>query len=239
MIVIEDARKNILTGNEWDATDDYALFHINKRRKIEDVNVFDDCIFIDLHITHKTKWGAAIPSTFQFFLPNILEIIMPKDNIIVLNVVDTAERDDFRYLVNDDLVNSFLKPNGYEFLFLDKEISGQRYPTIFFECSFNDLDVLDHVAYPGTFTDIEGFLMERGKLRLFSKWYKMGNTDVMFRDLIRNVYMAFRIWKDKNGMFIVTDKLNIESLEKKVKASGIIKEIEDYIKQEENYEAST
>lgn len=66
--------------------------------------------------------------------------------------------------------------------------------------------MLERIAYPGAYTDIDGFVMKSEKMHLFAKWYEMGNTDVMFRDLIKNVYLCFAIWKDKNGMFIVSDK---------------------------------
>lgn len=232
MIVVADVKKDILSTDNWDATEDYALFHINERRSFRDINLFDECSFIDLYICHKTVWEGIIPSTFQTFMPRILEVIMPKDNTIVLSVVDTAEQDDFRYLFIDDFIKTFLSPKGYDYSILKKKIGGECYSVIFFECPLMDLQILDEIAYPGTFTAVEGFVIEKGNLPLFSKWHEMGNTDVMFRDLVKKVYMAFRMWTDKNGMFIVTDKLNIPLLEEKVQSSGILKEIEDYVQQQ-------
>lgn len=132
MIRIEDVKKNVLTGSAWDATDEYGLFHFTNQRGIQDACLFDDCHFIDLCIAHKTDWGAPIPSTFQLFLPRILKIIMPQDNILVLNMVDTAERTNFRYLDNEEFVKTFLRPKGYNFFFLEKQIGMEWFSTVFF-----------------------------------------------------------------------------------------------------------
>jgi hypothetical protein len=115
-----------------------------------------------------------------------LKIMMPKDNILILNVVDTAERNDFRYFDNESFVETFVKPKGYDYFTLDKDIGGERFQTIIFECSLTDLQVLDRVAYPGSFTDIDGFILKREKAYLFAEWHAMGNTDKMFRDLSKN-----------------------------------------------------
>jgi len=230
MFVINDCRTHVLNGNVWVATDDYALFHFTSKRIITTPQIFDDCYFYDLYINDKTEWGAPIPSTFQFFFPHILDLIMGQDHTLILNVVDIAERNDFRYLEEKEFVNSFLKPRGYQFFFLDKEIHGEQFSTLFFECSAKDAIILEEIAYPGSFTDIDGFILKREEIGLFVKWHQMGNTDVMFRELIRKVYLSFGIWSDKNGMFIVSDKLDSESLRKKLETSSIVNAINKYIK---------
>jgi hypothetical protein len=229
MFEIKDCKADVLTGNVWMATDDYALFHFTSERIINTPYIFDDCYFYELCIDHKEEWGGPIPSTFQLFFPHILEVIMVPNTVLLLNVVDIADRIDFRYLDNEEFINSFLKPRGYDYFFLNKEIHGEQFSTLFFECSVKDLTILEEVAYPGVFTDIDGFILEREKISLFVKWHQMGNVDVMFRDLIKNVYLSFGIWYDKNGMFIVNDKLDSQTLKEKLESSDIVNEIRNYI----------
>lgn len=224
MIIITDC-KTALSGEVWKATDDYSLFHITPVRRLTQKRIFDDCSFFDLFINHKTEWGAPIPSTFQRFFEDILTIITPPDKILVLNVVDLYEG----YFDEDRFIESFLKPNDYIYFFLDKEINDTTYSALFFECAIDSVSILNDTAFAGTVIDVDGFVLDRSKVGLFSSWQKMGNTDVMFRDLLRNIFLAFRLWRDHNGMFIATDKLEIPEVEKAFADSPLKHQICDYI----------
>ena len=112
MFTIGDCKKSVC-NKTWLASDDYALFHFTSVRVMETPHIFDDCYFYNLNINHKVSWGAPIPSTFQSFFPDLIEIIMPPGYMMLLNVVDTADRSDFRYLDNDEFIKSFLTPKGY------------------------------------------------------------------------------------------------------------------------------
>ena len=51
----------------------------------------------------------------------------------------------------------------------------------------------------------------------------MEDTDIMFRNLIDNVYCAFRVWMDNDGVFLVTSKLDMESLKRRLEVEKINK----------------
>ena len=225
VILLSDIKESIVSNGEWETSDDYSLFHITPTRSMSHKGIFDGCSFIDLSIDHKTEWGAPIPSTFQKFFGEVLELIIPEGYILILNIVDLYEG----YFEQDRFVEDFVKPNNYDYFYIDKEINGKVVTTLFFECPIHRLSFLDETAFSGTVIDVEGFVLDRSKVGLFPAWQKMGNTDTMFRDLLRNHHFAFRLWRDHNGMFITTDKFDIAQLEKALYDSALDQEICDYI----------
>jgi hypothetical protein len=224
-LIIKDCKARVLGDEVWKASDDYGLFHFTPTRKILDRSIFADCAFFDLFINHKTQWGAPIPSTFQAFFKDLLKLMIPEGETLFFNVVDLYEG----YFEENKFIDEFLKPHGYLYFFLNKEINGQICPRLFFECPIDQVNILDDVAFAGTVIDVDGFVHDKSKVALYEKWSREGNTDVMFRDLIRNVYMAFGVWGDHNGIFVVTDKFDIPTLEKRLRGTPLEQEIEKYI----------
>ena len=223
-VIVTDCKATVLKADVWRATDDYSLFHITPVRTLGNREVLDDCSFFDVFINHKTEWGAPIPSTFQYFFPDILKIVTPPGAVLVLNVVDLYEG----YFCQDRLIEDFLKLNGYMYFFIDKEISGATYSMLFFECPIDRLSVLKEIAFAGTVIDVEGFVLERSKIDLFPSWHRMGNTDLMFRELLKNVFLAFKLWRDHNGMFVASDATDIPTVETELCDSTLEQQIGDY-----------
>ena len=84
-------------------------------------------------------------------------------------------------------------------------------------------------AFSSSLIDIDGFVMANPNGELFHSWVNKGNTGVMFRELLRAVQLAFGVWGDHNGLFLVTDKLNLFELRSVVESSGIEKEINQHL----------
>lgn len=224
-LIVRDCKERILSQDVWEDSDDYGLFHLTPKREIRDKSMFADCSFFDLFINHKTQWGAPIPSTFQAFFKDILRLMVPEGETLILNIIDPYEG----YFEEDQFINDFLEPHGHLYFFVEKEINGKKLPTLFFECPVERVDILRDVAFPGTVIDVDGFVVEKSKVSLFPRWAAEGNTDVMFRDLLRNVYFAFGLWGDHNGMLIVTDKLNTPGAEELLRGSQLERQIKQYV----------
>jgi hypothetical protein len=198
LIVISDCREAVLSQREWKATADYALFHFTQSRTLSNPELFSDCTFADLFIDHKTQWGAPVPSTFQLFFEDITQVLLPRGHKLILNVSDLYEG----YFDPNELVERSLKPNNLFHLFeLLKTVTGQ--------------------AFSSSLIDIDGFVMAEPNGKLFQCAVNEGNTDVMFREMVRAVHVAFGVWGDHNGLFIVTDKLDLSELRNLVDSSGI------------------
>jgi len=227
LIVIRDCKEYLLSQREWKATADYALFHFTRSRTLSDPELFSDCTFADLFINHKTQWGAPIPSTFQLFLEDIVGTLLPPGHKLVLNVNDLYEG----YFEPNELVERVLKPNNLFYLFLEKE-NGEKHPSLFFECPLELLKTVTEQAFSSSLIDIDGFVMAKPNGELFQSWVNEGNTDVMFRELVRAVHMAFAVWGDHNGLFFVTDKLDISELRSLIESSGVEKQIRQYLASE-------
>jgi len=146
VILLSDIKESIVSNGEWETSDDYSLFHITPTRSMSHKGIFDGCSFIDLSIDHKTEWGAPIPSTFQKFFGEVLELIIPEGYILILNIVDLYEG----YFEQDRFVEDFVKPNNYDYFYIDKEINGKVVTTLFFECPIHRLSFLDETAFSGT-----------------------------------------------------------------------------------------
>lgn len=224
-LIVDDCKETVLNDEVWKDSIDYGLFHLTPERRILDREIFNDCTFVDLFINHKVEWGAPIPSTFQAFFPDLMKFLVPEEEILLFNLVDLFEA----YFEENEFIADFLVPDGYEYFFLNKEISGKTSPRLFFECPVDRVNILNDVAFPGMDVDVDGFVLKRSDIDGFKKLSNQGNTDVMFRKMIKAVYLAFGIWGDHNGMFIVTDKFDIPTLEKKLLDAPLERQIEKYI----------
>lgn len=227
LIVIRDCKEAVLSQREWKATADYALFHFTQSRTLRNPELFSDCTFPDLFINHKTQWGAPIPGTFQVFFEDIVRTLLPPGHKLVLNVTDLYEG----YFEPNELVERVLKPNNLFYLFLEKE-NGEKHLSLFFECPIELLKTVTEQAFSSSLIDIDGFVMANPNGELFQRSVNDGNTDVMFRELVRAVHLAFAVWGDHNGLFIVTDKLDMSELRSLIDSSDIEKQIRQYLSSE-------
>jgi hypothetical protein len=223
-LVIEDGREQIVRSDVWKADDDHALFHFTSGRTLNH-NALADCFFLEIFIDHRTQWGAPIPSTFQKFFPELLAALVPSHHSLVLNIFDPYEG----YFDEQQFIKTFIEPKSLLHFFLDKEIGGRNVPTLFFDCPLGNVSILDDVAFPGTVIDVEGFVMKDPQIELFKKWHEQGNTDSMFRQLLRRVNFAFRMWRDFNGFFVVTDKFDSSGIRRTLNSSSLKKRIGDYV----------
>ena len=224
LIVIRDCKEAVLSQREWKASTDYALFHFTQSRTLRNPELFSDCTFGDLFINDKTQWGAPIPSTFQLFFEDIVRTLLPPAHKLVLNVTDLYEG----YFQPNELVERVLKPKNLFHLFLEKE-NGEKHLSLFFECPIELLKTVTEQAFSSSLIDIDGFVMANPNGELFQNWVNEGNSDVMFRDLVRAVHLAFAVWGDHNGLFFVTDKLDISEARSLIESSGIEEQISQYL----------
>lgn len=225
-LIVQDCKERVLRDNRWEASDDYSLFHLTTSRTVRDVGLFADCTFVNIFVDHRTAWGAPIPSTFQLFFEDLLRQMVPEGYKLLLNIVDYYEG----YFVEEDFLETFVEPNNLRYFFLDKQFGEKTISAMFFECPLDKLQILNEVAFPGTVVDAEGFVMKEPRAELFENLSKQGNTDVMFRELVRNVHFAFRMWRDFNGLFLVTDKFDIAELTRLLRSSNLEARIATYIK---------
>ena len=225
IIVIRNCKETVLSGPEWTSTADYGLFHFTPSRKLGSPELFADCTLVNLFINHKTDWGAPIPSTFQAFFVDIVRVLIPPGYKLVLNVVDLYEG----YFDPNELVERVLEPNNLFYLFLEKETGGKKHSTLFFECPLEFLKTVADQAFSSSLIDVDALVMINPSAELFDRWVKAGNTDVMFRELIREVYVALAVWGDHNGLFIVTDKLDISEMRRLYDRSGLDQKMREYL----------
>ncbi|SRR6266498_712523 len=225
VIVIRDCKETVLSQPEWTSTADYGLFHVTHSRTLGSPELFADCTFADLFINHKTDWGAPIPSTFQAFFDDILRILLPPGYKLVLNVVDLYDD----YFDPNELVERVLELNKLFYVFLEKEIGAKKHSTLFFECPLELLQTITDQSFSSGLIDVDIFVMANPRAELFESWVNVGNTDVMFRELVREVHLALAVWGDHNGLFVVTDKLRISELRKLYDTSGLDQKIRQYL----------
>jgi len=226
-IVVRDCRNSILSNREWKASYDHGLFHFTPSRMMNNPTLFSDCTFADVFIDHKTSWGAPIPSTFQAFFADVVRALLPEDHKLILNIVDLYEG----YFDPGEVIKDILEPENLKYMFLDKEIGEKKHRTLVFECPLEHLTEITDKAFASSLIDIDGFVMKDPWIDKFQGWVSAGNTDIMFRQLIRDVHLAFAVLGDHNGLFIVTDKLNLQELRNLLLSPALEQEIQQYVSQ--------
>ena len=228
LIAIKDCKEYVLSGSEWTASADYGLFHFTPSRRLENRELFADSTFADLFIDHKTSWGAPIPRTFQAFFQDIIDALLPPDHKLVLNVVDLYDG----YFQQDELVERLIEPGHLFHTFIEKEIGERRQLTLLFECPPEFLKTVSDQFFSSSLIDVDAFVMRNPTAEHFQRSIQQGITDVMFREFIRDVYVAIAVWGDHNGLFLVTDKLDISALERLFESSALETKIKEYVDQQ-------
>ena len=64
--------------------------------------------------------------------------------------------------------------------------------------------------------EIEGYISRRSCLGELAKLYFQPYNASTIRELLRGLELAFKVWLDNNGLFILSDKLPEEQLRKRL-----------------------
>jgi len=69
----------------------------------------------------------------------------------------------------------------------------------------------EHWLHCGPFVQIEGYISSESLLGLIERLYSEPDTEQRIRALLRATEFCFKVWPDGDGLFLLTDKLDLDA----------------------------
>jgi hypothetical protein len=169
---------------------------------------------------------APNPSLFEAFFPTILQRLLGSSTLTLF--VKAFDLDYFNEL---QTVERILAPRALSYVLL-ANLSGppdSRSPLDFgnlvFEWPKNELrHVVDQWFMSPTVT-VEGYAASSAAVSAISRLYFEPDTEERVRELLRAIDFGFRLWRDNDGLFLVTDKLDHDVLKDRLLLDDLNREV--------------
>jgi hypothetical protein len=79
---------------------------------------------------------------------------------------------------------------------------------LIFACPVDFLSIVTERWFGGFQVEIQGFVTTQADFGQLAYWYFQPDSPDTVRGLMRSLYCGFRVWPDKNGIDVFTDKLD-------------------------------
>ena len=190
------------------------LFHFPRtERRFSAPDVLAECFFYDIGIRRPTdSYLPPESGAFETIFPLILRRLLRSSKLTLF--VKSYDRDYFdEFGVIEDLARKRLR---YVLL---PDIGNPQDPraeldrgNLIFEWPSDSLTSIAEKWFMSPTVSIEGYVASSVPLVEIAHLYFDPDTEERIRKLLRFVDFAFRLWTDNDGLFLATDKLNLEEL---------------------------
>jgi hypothetical protein len=210
------------------------FFRFWRNRKFSNPAVLSDCSLYDVFITYYVRdWpGPSLPdpSFFEEFFPAILRRLVGSDNTLALYVKSS----DPGYFEELEAIKSVLSPRSLPFVLLPREGPppddprfGPNVGHLIFEWPVNELKYVVENWFMCPQVEIEGYISKELPLAPISELYFRPDTEERIREILRTIEIGFRLWRDNNGLFVLTDKVDLPTLTERLNLAAFNHEIKE------------
>ncbi len=234
-LAIQDVRERILNYALYGGGGHnllHGFFHFPRTdRLFRSPRLLSDCHFYDISIRDSAenrdpKTSTPDPRLFEAFFPTILQRLLGSATLTLF--VKAFDRDYFNEL---ETVERILAPRSLGYVLL-ANLSGpadSRSPVDFGNLVFEwPKDELSHVVeqwFMSPTVTIEGYAGPSSAVSAISRLYFEPDTEERARELLRVIEFGFRLWRDNNGLFLVTDKLDGDVLKGRLSLDDLNREL--------------
>jgi hypothetical protein len=223
---LDDVRESVLGSGPFTIDlstrlNDFFQFS-NWNRSLSDPAPLKDCFFYDLCISPDVP--AKLAPDYGLFaecFPAILARLVGESGTLALYVKSS----DPEFFEEFNVIRTILAPRGLRYILLSEARGpdGLRRPgevgNLVFEWPLVDLDYVVKRWFMCPQVSIEGYVATELPLRVVSDLYFSPDTEARIRQVLRTVDLAFRLWPDNDGLFILTDKVDKEALQSRLRLS--------------------
>lgn len=231
---IDDVRNQILDYEKWTkeggSSPLYEFFQFGQYpRSFSTPGVLRDCFLYDLFITHNTQnWTSSLPGPphpgiFEDFFITIMNRLVGTDNALTLFVKDI----DNGHFDEMDVIETLLAPKNLNYVLLGNPIVPGDARTqidkgnLIFEWPLESLPYVVENWFVSPQVTIEGYISRISPLANIAQLYYQTDSEQRIRELLRTVELSFKIWRDYNGLFVLSDKLDFDALKIRLQLSDL------------------
>jgi hypothetical protein len=164
------------------------------------------------------------PAFFEELFPLLIRNLM-RDQILTMHVKSV----DSEVFSEETAIRELLIPGGHKYAMLNDISSGfpteKTFGNLFFETPQNLLEHVTREWFVSPQVTIQGFVAPVFPIDGISKWYYGHDNAESMRSLMRSISCGFSVWRDFNGLVVLTDKWTESDLRSRV----ITDELQDAI----------
>ena len=224
---IKDVRAKILDYERYHSKRAGLLYEFFEfwpiPRNFHDPIKLSDCFFFNLHIgSYVTEWVPGVPpppdpSAFSQAFSTLLKTLAG-ENVLTLHV-KSLDPDYFDPL---KVIKEILQPQNLDYMLLrfskkqDNQGGVSTEGALFFEWPTTNLEYVVDNWFMSPQVTIEGYISTKSVLPKLAELFGLPDTEERLRELLRAIEIGFKIWQDFNGLFVLTDRLDLPALRERL-----------------------
>ena len=199
---IKDCKEIVfdITKNQWTNQQDYHIFNFGKLYSFADKNFWGKVNCINLNLDFYVQWGAPHPGIFEDTFKDII-LILVSNRRIIFHAIDYSDN---AVIINNAV--EYLEKNNLKYIFPTKK-------NLLFEIKPENVTWVKDNFFQGFDVFLEGCIYDDLSLDFFNVTFKPDPTEEELKAFIDRVYLAFNLWIDNNGLFIVSNKIDSKQLQ--------------------------
>ncbi len=232
-LIVEDVRERVLNyalfgGDRHNLLQ--GFFHFPRtERGFQSPGLLSDCRFYDISIKDSSEdptTNIRDPAVFETFFPTILSRLLGAARLTLF--VKAFDRDYFNEL---ETIEHSLATRSLNYV-LFANLSGPAHPrnpvdfgNLLFEWSKDNLGHVVEQWFMSPTVTIEGYASHSSAISAIARLYFEPDTEERVRQLLRIIEFGFRLWRDNNGLFLATDKLDADALKRRLALDDLNREL--------------
>jgi len=172
------------------------------------------------------------PGVFEEFFPAILRNLVGSRSKLTL-FVKAVGRDYFDEL---DFIEKNLASRNLGYVLLpSKTLPADprilvNIGSLIFEWPIDQPEAIDYIVdewFISPQVAIEGYISPEPPLARIAQLYFQPDTERRIRELLSDIEFGFRLWTDNNGIFLLTDKFNIDTLKNRLQVAALNRALQE------------
>ena len=170
------------------------------------------------------------PGIFEEFFPLILHRLIEPDSVLTLHVYGLDPPGHFDASAQAE---TQLKPRGLAHRFLPDSTapldSAHAPDRLYFEWPRDSLNYIaqEHWLHHGPWVETEGYVSRGSLLDVITRLHAQPDDESRIRELLRSTEFCFRTWPDGNAVRLLTDKLDLQALQERLRLDELNRLIQE------------
>ena len=201
-------------------------------RDFHDSSKLADCFFYNVHINAYVKdWVPGVrppadPQVFREAFPSLMRKLVGEGSLTFCVISPDPDSFDAVKTIKEILHQQNL---SYMFLRCAQKQSTHEEPltegVLFFEWPIDKLEDFADSWFVSAQVTVEGYINSQSILPQVAQLFYQPDTEERLRELLRSIEVGFKVWPDFNGIFLLTERLDLQALKDRLQITEFNKNL--------------